>query len=94
VINNKEPELSATAIPFYRAGLGLSPTVPDGPALYDLVCAACHRDLENSKKKGARTDHIQRAIEKDKGEMEPLTVLSKEEIQAIADALVRTGGDD
>jgi cytochrome c5 len=92
VINNKEPERSATAKQFYQAGL--SPTDPDGPALYDLACAACHKKLENSKKKGARTDQIQRAIEKDKGEMGPLTVLSIQEIQAIEDALVESGGDD
>jgi mono/diheme cytochrome c family protein len=78
--------------PFYQAGL--SPTDPDGPALYNLVCAACHRDLEKSKKKGASADHIQRAIDKDKGEMEPLTVLSTEEIQAIAAALAKPGEDD
>ncbi len=92
VINNKEPERSATAKQFYQAGL--SPTDPDGPALYDLACAACHRNPENSQVKGARTDQIQRAIENDKGEMGPLTVLSDPEIQAIADALVRSGGGD
>jgi hypothetical protein len=44
--------------------------------------------------KGARTDHIQRAIENDKGEMGPLTVFSIQEIEALAAALVRSGGDD
>ena len=83
----KEPELSVRAKPFYQAGL--SPTDPDGPALYDLACAACHRNPENSQVKGARTDQIQRAIENDKGEMGPLTVLSPYEIQAIADALAK-----
>jgi hypothetical protein len=67
---------------FYQAGPS-----PDGPVLYDLACAACHENLENSKKKGARTDQIQRALENDKGEMGPLTVLSTEEIQSIVDAL-------
>jgi mono/diheme cytochrome c family protein len=74
---------------FYQADLAL-----DGPALYDLACAACHRNPENSQVKGARTDQIQRAIEKDKGEMGPLTVLSTEEIQAIAAALAESGEDD
>ena len=87
----KEPELSVTAKQFYH---GLSPTDPDGPALYDLVCAACHRNPENSQVKGARFDHIQRAIKNDKGEMGPFSVLSDPEIQAIADALVRSGGGD
>ncbi len=92
VINSKERERSATAKQFYRAGL--SPTDPDGPALYDLACAACHRNPENSQVKGARTDQIQRAIENDKGEMGPLTVLSTEEIQAIEDALAKPGEND
>jgi hypothetical protein len=92
VINNKEPERSATAKQFYQAGL--SPTDPDGPALYDLACAACHRNPENSQVKGARTDQIQRAIEKDKGKMGPLTVLSIQEIQAIEDALAKPGEND
>jgi mono/diheme cytochrome c family protein len=88
----EEPDLTVTATQFYRAGL--SPTDPDGPALYDLACAACHRNLENSQVRGARFDHIQRAIKNDKGEMGPFTVLSDPEIQALADALVRPGGDD
>ena len=65
----------------------LSPTQPDGPALYELVCAACHRDLANSQKKGKSVSKIQQAINKNKGGMGPLIVLSQEEIQAIADAL-------
>jgi mono/diheme cytochrome c family protein len=78
---------SGRATQFYQAGP--SPTEPDGPALYELVCAACHRDLANSKVRGKGTEHIQRAIDHNKGGMRPLSVLSMEEIQAIADALVR-----
>ncbi len=79
---------------FYQAGLSSTIDPDDGPALYDLACAACHRDLKNSQVKGARSDHIQRAIEKDKGEMAPLAVLSTQEIQAIADVLAKPGEDD
>ena len=31
----------------YQAGL--SPTDPDGPVVYELACAGCHRELENSE---------------------------------------------
>jgi len=78
---------------FYQAGP--SPTEPDGPALYDLVCAACHRDLENSKVDGESAKDIQKKIDEDEGGMGPLGVLSAPEIQAIADALAQVnGGDD
>lgn len=75
---------------------GLSQTNPDGPALYGLVCAACHRDLANSEVRGESAREIQKKIDEDEGGMGPLNVLSAKEIQAIADALVRPqgGGDD
>jgi cytochrome c5 len=74
---------------FYQAGLSRSPTDPDGPALYDLVCAACHRDLENSQVEGESASEIREAIDENEGGMRPLNVLSSQEIQAIADALAR-----
>jgi hypothetical protein len=89
VENNKEPELSALAKQFYQ--VGLSPTEPDGSELYALICEACHRPVENSQKRGVEPRHIDNAIEKNKGEMGVLTVLSTQEIQAISDALAREG---
>jgi hypothetical protein len=74
---------------FYLAGL--DPNDPDGPAVYDLACASCHKDLSNSKVKGESASEIQEKIDKDKGGMGPLSVLSTEEIQAIADALSGSG---
>lgn len=78
---------------FYQTGL--SQTNPDGPALYELVCAACHRDLANSEVLGESARDIQKKIDENEGGMGPLNVLSTEEVQAIANALVRprSGGD-
>ena len=67
----------------------LSPTQPDGALLYDLACAACHRDLANSQVKGESASEIQKKINGNEGGMGPLIVLSKEEIQAIANALAQ-----
>jgi hypothetical protein len=64
----------------------------DGAELYDLACASCHRDLAESQKRGARRDHIERAIDRDKGGMGPLIVLTTEEIEAIAGALAKMEG--
>jgi cytochrome c553 len=89
VENNKEPELSALAKQFYQADLAL-----DGPALYDLACAACHRDLANSKVQGESASEIQEKINKNKGGMGPLSVFTTQEIQAIADALAKADEDD
>jgi hypothetical protein len=72
---------------FYQTGL--SPTEPDGPALYDLVCAACHRDLNDSEVRDESAREIQEAIEDNEGGMRPLRALSSQEIRAIADALAR-----
>jgi hypothetical protein len=72
---------------FYQAGP--SPTDPDGAALYELVCAACHKDLAHSKVRGESAAEIQKKIDENEGGMGPLGVLSPEEIQAIADALAR-----
>ena len=78
---------------FYQ--VGLSSLVTDGGELYDLACAGCHRDLEDSQVKDKDADKIQKAIARDKGGMGPLIALRLEEIQAIADALAQVnGGDD
>ena len=74
---------------FYQADLAL-----DGPALYDLACAACHRDLANSKVSGESAEDIQKKINENEAGMGPLRVLSTQEIQAIADALAKPGEDD
>ena len=66
---------------------GLSPTDPDGPLLYDLTCAGCHRPLENTQVRGKKASDIQKAINHDKGGMEPLNVLTTAEIDAIAAVL-------
>ncbi len=76
---------SGPATQFYETGL--SPTDPDGPLLYDLTCAACHRDLEDSQVRGESARDIQKKIDENKGGMGPLDVLSPEEIEAIAAAL-------
>ncbi len=78
---------------FYQTGL--SQTNPDGPALYELTCAACHRGLANSEVRGESAKNIWKKIKEDEGGMGPLNVLSTEEVQAIADALARRqGGGD
>ena len=77
---------------FYQAGL--SSLVTDGGELYDLACAGCHRDLEDSQVKDKDADEIQKAIDKDKGGMGPLIALRQGEIQAIADALAQVDDDD
>jgi hypothetical protein len=77
---------------FYQAGL--SPDDPDGALLYDLACAACHKDLANSKVEGESAKDIQKKIDEDEGGMGPLRVLSTQEIQAIADVLAQSGRDD
>jgi cytochrome c553 len=80
---------SGPAKQFYQADLAL-----DGPALYDLACAACHRDLANSEVRGESLAEIQEKINENEGGMGPLGVLSTEKIQAIAAALAESGGDD
>jgi mono/diheme cytochrome c family protein len=74
---------------FYQADLAL-----DGPELYDLACAACHRDLANSKVEGESANEIREKINENEGGMGPLRVLSTQEIQAIAAALAQPDGDD
>jgi hypothetical protein len=71
---------------FYQAG----PLPDDGVLLYDLACAACHKDLANSKVGGESANEIQKKIDDDKGGMLPLRVLSTVEINSIATEL---GGD-
>ena len=80
---------SGPAKQFYQADPAL-----DGVVLYDLACAACHKDLANSKVEGESARDIQKKIDEDEGGMGPLRVLSTQEIQAIADVLARSGGDD
>jgi len=77
---------------FYQSGL--SPTDPDGFVVYDVVCAGCHRELENSQVKGKNAHSIQKAIDNDKGGMGVLTVLSTQEIDALAAVLAEAGGGD
>lgn len=66
----------------------------DGPALYDLACAACHRNLARSEVSGESAREIREKINEDEGGMGPLGLLSTEKIQAIAAALAESGGDD
>jgi len=75
---------------FYQAG----PSPLDGALLYDLACAACHKDLVNSKVSGESAKDIQKKIDENEADMGPLRILSEIEIQAIADALAKPGGDD
>jgi hypothetical protein len=77
---------------FYQSGL--SPTDPDGPVVYEVVCAGCHRDLGNSELIGKNAEKIQKAIDEDKGGMGVLNVLSTQEINAIASVLAEPGGGD
>jgi hypothetical protein len=87
------PEPPVRAEQFYLAGI--DPDVPDGVALYDLTCASCHKDLSNSEVDRESWSEIKEKIYKDKGGMGPLSVLSDDEIKAIAAALGGTdsGGD-
>lgn len=59
----------------------------DGPAQYDLLCAACHKDLSNTELRGKPAEQIQKVINEDKGGMGVYTVLTWEQIQAIAAAV-------
>ncbi|MDH3813560.1 MAG: cytochrome c [Acidobacteriota bacterium] len=77
---------------FYQSGL--SPTDPDGPEVYEVVCAGCHRELGNSELIGKSAEKIQKAIDEDKGGMGVLIVLSTQEIDAIAAVLAEPGGGD
>lgn len=75
----------------YQAGL--SPANPDGPFLYELVCSACHRPLATSQVRGKSASEIQHKIDENEGGMGALSVLTPEEVAAIAAAL-EGGGDD
>jgi hypothetical protein len=88
-IDRDGPGPSGTVKKFYLAGP--SPDDPDGDkVLYDLACAACHKDLANSKVEGESANEIQKKIDDDKGGMLPLRILTTVEINSIASAL---GGD-
>ena len=63
-----------------------SPTNPDGPALYGMLCSGCHGPLEISEVRGDGDD-IQKKIDEDEGGMGALDVLTEAEVQAIAAAL-------
>jgi hypothetical protein len=64
----------------------------DGAELYDLTCAGCHKHLAESKVRGKELGELQKAIEKDKGGMGPLNVLTTEELEAIAAVLAEVDG--
>jgi cytochrome c553 len=83
---------SGPGIQFYK--VELSSLVTEGAELYELLCASCHGELANSDVKGESAGEIEEALIKNKGGMGPLDVFSTEQIQAIADALARVGGDD
>jgi hypothetical protein len=72
---------------YYQSGL--SPTNPDGPLLYGLVCSGCHGPLENSEVEGESAEEIQDNIDEDEGGMGVLEVLTTEEVNALAAALDR-----
>lgn len=75
----------------YQAGL--SPANPDGPFLYELTCSACHGPLATSQVGGKSASEIQHKIDENEGGMGALSVLTPEEVAAIAAAL-EGGGDD
>jgi mono/diheme cytochrome c family protein len=62
--------------------------------VYGVACAGCHRELENTQLRGKNAQAIQKAIDNDKGGMGVLTVLSTQEIDAIAAVLAEPGGGD
>ena len=67
-------------------------SITDGKKLYELACASCHKEIENSEVKGEDAQEIRDEIEEDEGGMKPLEELSPSQIQAIADALAQVGG--
>jgi hypothetical protein len=83
-INRNGPS-GKTVKKFYQAG----PSPLDGALLYDLACAACHKDLVNSKVSGESAKDIQKKIDENEAGMGPLGILSPEEIDSIADALAK-----
>ena len=60
---------------------------PDGIALYRGQCADCHGSLPVTDKPDRVAVAIQAAIDNNVGGMGGLSVLTAEEVQAIADAL-------
>jgi mono/diheme cytochrome c family protein len=61
--------------------------VLDGAKLYADNCQNCHGPLAESQKRGATAAEIQGAIDQNKGGMGSLSFLTREEIEAIAEAL-------
>lgn len=86
------PRPGASARQLYQATL-LSPTDPDGPRLYRLLCSGCHGDLADSEVNGESASEIWDAIEEDEGGMAPLAVLTANEIRAIAAVLADSDSD-
>ena len=72
---------------FYLSGP--SPTQPDGPSLYALMCSSCHGDLVTSQVRGKSATEIRHKISENEGGMGPLRVLTTFETDAIARALAR-----
>lgn len=61
----------------------------NGAQLYAKHCAKCHNDLQDTVKAGRRAVRIQSAINANIGGMARLKGLSRDEVQAISDALTR-----
>ncbi len=70
---------------FYQANF--SNLQLNGTEMYGLLCSACHGRLTESEVKGEDAGEIQEAINEDEGGMNPLKVLTTQQIQEIADAL-------
>lgn len=61
----------------------------NGAQLYAKHCAKCHNSLQGTVKAGRRAKRIQSAIDANIGGMAFLKDLSRDEVQAISDALTR-----
>lgn len=79
-----------SSVQFYEATL-FSPSDPDGPYLYDVLCSGCHGVLGDSEVQDEDAEEIQEKIDENEGGMGPLEVLTWDEIVAIADALAASG---
>jgi mono/diheme cytochrome c family protein len=71
-----------------------TPMPKDGASLYAINCASCHRSLASSEVGSSSVSKIQEAI-REKRQMNYLSVLTLEQLQAISGALAGiAGGDD
>ena len=59
---------------------------PDGPALYNRYCADCHGPLATTSRGGMTAEQISAAI-RSVGLMSGLSILTSDQIAAIASAL-------